>query len=64
MSPKEVEHWLIENGFDYKQDHIFPFWQHKQLSAGVTDSYIQQSPKEAISWVKEQLRNLNASASN
>lgn len=52
MTAKEVEHWLIENDFDYKKDEQFPYWQHRFSFAGVSDDYVQTTPNEALEFVR------------
>jgi hypothetical protein len=55
MSPKEVEHWLIENDFKFRTDLTFPYWEYKNGGAGVSDKMVQEDPKQAIGWVRQQL---------
>lgn len=61
MTPKEVEHFLIENNFEYKKDNNFSFWLHKSGRPQVTDNYIQEKPEEAFEFVRGIL---NATARN
>lgn len=60
MTTKEVEHFLIENDFEYIKDKYGAFWRHNKKRYGVSDSLVEESPDEAFQRVKEMIRNASS----
>jgi P2-related tail formation protein len=65
VTPKEAEHWLIDNDFEYDSKERFPMWRHKRhryLMA--TDMGIQEDPKGTVKGLREALEGFGATVSD